>query len=200
LFFNEETRSAAGDIIQDFYCSLLKMCSGQHRDLMQPNPTLKQCWEVASAKSGTFFSLACRAGARLATQDHARLEGFSQYGHHLGVMVQILDDLEEIQSLQKAETLESAPDYGRSLAVVFALEVYPPKTGGRLKKCLQSAHRNASSSREAYFLIEQCGAGLYLTTELERYHTQALTCLEQAASSSTAREALAAMIHKLASH
>jgi geranylgeranyl diphosphate synthase type I len=200
LYSREETRSAAGDIIEDFYSGLLKMCSGQHRDLVQPNPTLKQCWEVASAKSGTFFSLACRAGARLATQDHARLEGFSQFGHHLGVIVQILDDLEEIQSLQKAEIFKPALDYGRSLAVVFALEVLPAKTGARLKRCLQTAHRNVSSSKEAYDLIEQCGAGLYLTTELERYHNQALTSLEQAASLSTAREALAAILHKLVSH
>lgn len=43
--------------------AILKMCAGQHLDLDTDTVDLDDHWRMVAAKSGEFFSLACRAGA-----------------------------------------------------------------------------------------------------------------------------------------
>ena len=70
----------------------LRRCSGQHADLTRPERTLEQCWHISEAKSGVFFALACRAGARLATPSEKPLQAFGEFGLHLGLLIQIKND------------------------------------------------------------------------------------------------------------
>jgi len=58
LHIQQETHVAASAITENFNRSFLKMCGGQHTDLVQPEPTLTQYWETVAGKSGTFFTLA----------------------------------------------------------------------------------------------------------------------------------------------
>ena len=96
LYHHEGSQAAANEIIADFYSSFLSMCSGQNEDLLNEKITLAMYWRIATSKSGGFFGMGCWAGARLATDDRARLEGFYQFGLNLGIHKQIRDDLEEI--------------------------------------------------------------------------------------------------------
>jgi len=89
---------AAWDIQRTFQETVLSVCSGQHLDLSLASPDLTTCWKIAEAKSGAAFSLACYVGTRVATSDTQRLQAMEAFGRHLGTIVQISDDLEDLES------------------------------------------------------------------------------------------------------
>jgi geranylgeranyl pyrophosphate synthase len=170
--------NTAIQVSEDFYRSFLVMSSGQHQDLINPYPGLEKYWQIAEAKSGSFFALACRAGARLATQDPKILEAFSTFGLHLGLIVQILDDLEDFRSGDGENIVAHFAEKNYSLPVVYALEMYPSSQRSRLKAALGAAVGDAEEARIAWDLIEQSGAALYLLAELENHQKMALAALE----------------------
>ena len=88
---------SAWDIQRAFHESVLSVCSGQHRDLSILAPNLDECWDIAREKSGAAFGLACYAGGRVATSNTAMLYRLETFGKHLGTIIQIGDDLEELE-------------------------------------------------------------------------------------------------------
>jgi geranylgeranyl pyrophosphate synthase len=98
LFNREIPHDAVIDILGRFQCTILEMCAGQHIELSKMSLSLDDYWRIAEAKSGSFFGLACYAGARLATDDLNQLNGFFDYGFHLGTLIQISDDAKDIWS------------------------------------------------------------------------------------------------------
>jgi geranylgeranyl pyrophosphate synthase len=200
LHFDEMTRQKAPFVIDDFYNGLLLMSSGQFLDLVYSEPTLEQFWKNAAAKSGSFFSLACRCGARLASEDPVKLEGYQKFGYHLGILMQILDDLEEWKILQGQDHHGELRDLSRSLPAIYALEVHPPSSCEYLKECLRSIGKRPGALEEARKMINESGAPLYLETEIERHREDALTGLERAAPLSPAGEMLSALLDTLYHH
>jgi geranylgeranyl pyrophosphate synthase len=180
LYQHDETRSAASDVMTDFYAGFLRMSSGQHADLIQPEPTLEQYWDIARLKSGAFFQVACRCGARLAAASADQLEGFNIYGQHLGILKQILDDLEDIQPPDSHKPMHPWPDITRSLPVVYAMSVFPQEERERLRLSLQNAGKSQTAARDAFRLLEQSGAALYLQMEIERQRDQAIAAIRRA--------------------
>jgi hypothetical protein len=87
----------AWDIHRAFQETVLSVCSGQHLDLSMTAPDLPTCWEIAEAKSGSAFALACHAGTRVATNQSDRLHHMETFGRYLGTIVQISDDLKDLK-------------------------------------------------------------------------------------------------------
>lgn len=164
----ESNRGKADQISNDFYRSLLTMCNGQHLDLVTPQPSLEQWMQIAGAKSGAFFRLACRAGASVATDQPAIVDAFGEYGFRLGLLLQILDDLGDFRTLTSSGESILSPDAGRSLAIAYAREVLPAEQHLVLMKTLTSASENAEATQQVVELLNRCGAGLYLDIEIER--------------------------------
>jgi geranylgeranyl diphosphate synthase type I len=189
------SRGAAYATRDDFYRSMLKACTGQHADLTLVNPTLEQCWETAEAKSGAVFAVACRAGARLATDDLEGIDLFGQFGHHLGMLLQIGDD---IRGLWPKGSTPSDLLAGRrwTLPVAYAMAVTPPAIHNHLDMCLLIAPTDHNSEVEARSQIIESGAVLYLAAEAARYHNQARAMLMSTAGDSPARDTLLAQLHK----
>jgi geranylgeranyl pyrophosphate synthase len=177
------------DIKQDFYQTLLRMCAGQHADLTLAEPTLEQCWQVADAKSGAFFGLACRAGARLATSDVGCIDLFSQFGHHFGLLIQIGDDL---SGLWASDTTPSDLRSGQpwTLPIAYALTTVADDDRLRLRTCLGLAAVDGAAEEEAQRIAIKAGAVLYLAIEAQRHYQRAQAALRRAVPPSAAREAL----------
>ncbi len=199
LFSHAETRPAAAEVSQDFFGGFMRMSAGQQADLLHREPSLEQYWEIARDKSGAFFQVACRCGARLGGASQEMLEAYSRYGICLGILKQILDDLEDIQPPAEGQGLRSWPDIARSLPVVYALSVFPPEETARLRQVLREGGRDPQAGGEAYRLLEKSGAALYLSMEIERYRSQAVEAARQAGGEAEATRALIAIIEKLGS-
>ena len=188
--------SLVSEINRDFYQAFLRMCSGQQRDLTQPEPSLADFWDNANDKSGIFFSIACRLGARFATSDNLKLECYEEYGRNIGILIQILDDLEDYQGSGEGFGKVDTHVIRRSLPVIYALEVLPEQETILLEEELGQA-LNHQAAEAAYKRIEKSGATLYIITEMERLRSQARTSLERAQPEQPADKVLYNMLGDL---
>jgi len=200
LYQYEATRSAAPDVTKKFLNDFLIMCSGQHRDLTNPEPSLDQYWEIAAAKSGYFFGLACQAGARLGTDESKIIWSYQQYGYHLGMLIQILDDLEDFHGLQNSSTPTKWRTLKRSLPVAYALQMYSGSKERQLRKCLNDASGDNKAAEKAIALLEGSGVVIYLLSEMARHRSQAIENLEQAKPTPAAAEFLETFVSDIDAH
>lgn len=185
--------ATAHAIRSDFYRTGLKMCAGQHADLALSEVTLQQCWQIAEAKSAAFFALACRSGARLATDDSTRIDLFGQFGYYLGILIQIGDDIGGLWP--KAGERSDLAAYPRwTLPVAYAMHVVPPQQSSQLRQCLATAPTDANAEAEARRQIIESGAALYLTMEAEQRRRCAETALMTVARPSPARDELLSLL------
>jgi geranylgeranyl pyrophosphate synthase len=194
---SQSARHAAFSVIEDFSQSLMHMSGGQYRDLTQPHPTLDQYWEILSAKSGVFFALACRCGARLATDDPQLLAAYGSFGQQVGILVQIRDDLQDLQPPLDTEISAWRRKMRHSLATVYALDVLPQEQRDRLLEYLEVVPFDLQAVENALSLIDQSGAGLYFLVEMERHRNLGLAALEQTSGRPPAIETLASFLNDL---
>jgi geranylgeranyl pyrophosphate synthase len=197
--FSERTAGVAQELIRDFHQSFLRMSSGQYSDLIRPHPNLTEYWEIASEKSGSFFSLACRSGARLAGRNSEQIDAFGDFGHSLGVLIQILDDLEDLNSLLHIENVHQIKSLSRSLPFIFAMQVLPEGQLDQLLSFLKFSEKDPQAALSTFEMIEKSGAVIYLLTEIEHYRFSALQKLSLAASDISAREVLETFVRQLGS-
>jgi geranylgeranyl pyrophosphate synthase len=183
-------------IVRFFSDRLLTMGSGQYLDLAQPRLSLEQYWRVSEAKSGAFFGLACWAGARLATSCTETLDCYYRLGKHLGVLIQLSDDLDEQRPSGPAAGGEMRLPGPRSLPVVYALEVLPAEAKERLSALLFNTPHNRAAEEEIRECIDGSGAGLYLLAEFSRHQHWALAALQEAGGLAPASETLASLLDR----
>ena len=191
------TQECAAEIAGDFFKTFLVMGSGQYADLTSPSITLPEYWRQAETKSGAFFSLACRAGARLATQEIGTISEYSRFGSHLGLVIQISDDLDDVRPPQGSGSAGQKKPFARSLPAVFALDVLPHQKAEELRGYLQAAEHSTEAAHAAVSLIDQCGAADYVLIEMERHKGEALKALERANPLPPAGVALAKILQEI---
>jgi geranylgeranyl pyrophosphate synthase len=197
IYTQEVPPRIAAQLVEDFYLGFLKMSSGQYDDLTHPHATLEQFWEIASEKSGAFFALACRAGASLASKNRQNIESYAQFGKYLGLLIQILDDLEELKTLTSSVSADRVDKIRRSLPMVYALNVYPPSSKEKLGLYLREAVRDPGAAKQAFQMIEGSGAVIYLLTEIERHRDLAVKSLMAAHARQPARDILTSFVNQL---
>jgi geranylgeranyl pyrophosphate synthase len=197
LYEQEQTQDIANEIITDFNFGFLKMCEGQQNDLVQTRPTLQQYWATAGAKSGTFFSIASRSGARLATEDASRIENFCKFGYHLGILIQILDDLEDLDPQNFRDLFSNPAQLYRTLPFVYALEVSSQEELEMLESYFESEIMDEHLSSEVTGLLDKCGAGIYIHAEIQKHQERAIGALFEANPFSPAKEILTAKLEEL---
>jgi geranylgeranyl pyrophosphate synthase len=160
-------------LIEDFNRTILRMCAGQHADLTETSGlSLERYFSIAGAKSGEFFSLACRAGALLGTDEVA---SYSEFGYNLGVLIQICDDFEGVWNPKGRSDLAAGK---RTLPVIYALTVAPPGVRERLERFLAKAISEPKAEEEARGVVTKLGAPLYLLVEaqIRRQRAEAALC------------------------
>jgi geranylgeranyl diphosphate synthase, type I len=100
---DETTRLAA---VADMTRALLLVGRGQSVDLQGGRRDIQDQWTVMQDKSGELFALACRLGCRLAGVPEASMVALSQYGFHLGIALQLLDDLASVLPAEQHRDLQ----------------------------------------------------------------------------------------------
>lgn len=176
-------------IRQDFAHTVLRMSSGQHSDLTKGQLSLDQAWAVAEAKSGAFFALACRSGARIAGASEQVAQHYGEYGLNLGLMIQVADDVDDLQA---GNEFASAPP----LPMAYSLATAAPQAHHSLVSLWQqSSHRTQSGQIQQ--LLAHNGASLYLAAKLAQFRQRGLRSLQAAAAAPPARGKLAGLLSSL---
>jgi geranylgeranyl pyrophosphate synthase len=166
------------DILGKFHQTILMMCSGQHIDITRKKLSLDEYWQVAESKSGSFFALACYAGARLATNDTYILSRLLNFGSHLGMLIQINDDAKDFYSL----LIRRNGKLNRPLCllpIVYTMEVSSPEKCSQLHEVLEKFEENPTRILEMREILEHAGAGLYLITKAEQHRQEAILSLDE---------------------
>ncbi len=183
------------EIIRDFSGVVLQMCGSQHADLTEMNPSLERCWKIIEAKSGAWFALACRVGAQSAGIDAPLVECYSQFGYHLGLLLQMSDDIRG--AWQPAGSRSDLSAGKRTLPIAYALTVTPAESRERLRQSLQAASQDRAAELVARTLIEATGARLYLSIEAHRHYCQAEAALRAAEPAVAARDQLLDLLQRI---
>jgi geranylgeranyl pyrophosphate synthase len=189
-----DDHKTASEIRRTVLDRFLVMCSGQHFDLTRAEPSLQQYWELTQAKSGAFFTLACWAGARLATSQAEVLDGFSQFGEHIGQLIQILDDLEEFRDLEKRLRGNDLSSMSHALPIIYVREVCPATVKEQFDDLLVMAGSVPGAVDKIYQIVESSGGVLYLLAELEKHRSLALEGLERAGAIQPAKQRLISLV------
>jgi geranylgeranyl diphosphate synthase type I len=184
----------AAEIKVDFQQTILQMCGGQHRDLTSIEPSLDECWIIAENKSGCFFSLPCRTGARLATDDESIIKCYSDFGRHLGMMIQISDDVAGIWNVEANKSDLASRDKW-TLPIAYAMEVAEVEDKLRLLECLYAGYNKQESVSEALDLLERTGTLLYLHTKVEWHRSEAKNSLLNANPEPSVRDSLLELLN-----
>jgi len=197
LYKHEITQGVANEVITDFNTSFIRMCEGQQNDLLQKRSTLQQYWAMVGAKSGTFFSIASRSGARLATNDSSQVEYFSRFGYHLGILIQILDDLEDLDPHNLLDLLANRAKIYSTLPYVYAMEVSTQEEREKINSYIESESIDENFSSEIISLFDKCGTGIYILSEIEKHRKRAIDALLKADPISPAKEMLSVKLEEL---
>lgn len=188
---------ATRDVRTRFSRLALVVCGGQHRDLTLTEPGLQEAWQVAAAKSGSFFALGGYVGARAATGDEALLAAYASFGRHLGIQIQIANDIDGLWG-----DGDCPSDLARgqwSLPVAYAFHALPSAKQVLLRTLLDAAvEEDGRAEAEARRLILDCGALIYLALEAEKQKRQAENVLRSAHGRPEATERLVALLRGVA--
>lgn len=78
--------------IDAFFC----IAVGQDRDIAGVTQTIEDYWSTIELKTATAYSAACASGAVVGTENSKLIEACYVYGHHVGLAIQIFNDMESI--------------------------------------------------------------------------------------------------------
>ena len=171
------TRAEVIDALRrKFNQAALEVCAGQHLDLTVREPGFHEIWEIVDGKSGKFFSLGAYLGARLAAEDAAVVEAFSEMGRRLGILIQIRNDLQDFGGDQ--DTGSDLASEKRTLPVLYALQVLPAEERAQLATLLTAAQIDPAAEIAARKMIKSAGAIVYLCLEAEKHYLQARKTLD----------------------
>ena len=166
---------------QTFNAASLCICAAQDADLaagQEGNLSLDDYWRIAGAKGGAPLALACRAGAMLGTQPQTEVDIYATFGYHLGVLMQLGDDLHALWTPRGRGDLSTAE---RTLPVVYALTVASSEARTLLHLLLHRAPDDPAALRELQSVLADLGALHYLTLQAGKQHHLAREALLSAA-------------------
>jgi heptaprenyl diphosphate synthase len=136
-----------------------ELCRGQVLELQHLFDVERSAENYASAiegKTGSLFATACRIGGMVTAVDEPTLDALTQYGLHLGLCFQIVDDVLDLTATDEALGKPSGQDLVEgiyTLPVIYALDDVPglrDLLGGPLdERKLDEARALASSNGAA---------------------------------------------------
>lgn len=171
---------------KELSCALDDLLRGQSQDVAfesTPRVGAEEYLEMAAGKTGALMGCACALGALLAGASEARTSGLRDFGRHLGIAFQCVDDLLGIWGT----TLRSGKPVGadvaarkKSLPVVVALADTGP-AGRRLAELYDRTEPlSAADIVTAGELIEEAGGREATAVEARRQVGAAMRALARA--------------------
>ncbi|NLL90219.1 MAG: hypothetical protein GX226_03845 [Dehalococcoidales bacterium] len=162
------------DIINSYY---LTACKGQHMDLSHGSAielSENDYLDILSMKSASQIECACYTGALLATENKKVLDNIKEFGHNLGMLAQITNDIAGI--IEKKDIINKKI----TLPVIFALS----QTEGPANSLLIRYYRKQAGSADIDIeqisdILSNSGALHYTAIKMEFYRLLASEAIEK---------------------
>jgi geranylgeranyl pyrophosphate synthase len=127
-------------------------------------------FETIAAKTGLVFATGAWAGGRVATDDKSVLDALHQYGLHLGMMTQILDDCADLK-IDLANQVWTLP-------LIYALTQEDHPLYERLSKLFVQQHQTPLWEDEVTAVITEMDAVSWCLQIAEAHRQQAINIIE----------------------
>ena len=173
------------------------MIAGQSADMAferRDRVTVDECLAMERGKTGALLSAACSVGALLGGGDAAAVGALGDYGEHLGVSFQAVDDVLGIWGLPAATGKPVGSDLlarKKTLPVAAAMEA-DPQAAEELEQLLREPSVPVG---RATALIEATGARERVTAIADEHLRAALGALDRVALAPGPKEELVAVAH-----
>jgi geranylgeranyl diphosphate synthase type I len=183
--------------------ALLRLVDGQTADTAFEGRTdvrLDECVTMAGDKTSALFAVACELGALAAGATPQRVWQLRQFGEHLGLAFQLVDDLVGIwgdPATTGKPVLSDLRARKKSLPVVAALNAGNGAAGRLAELYHRAAPLDDADLRTCANLIEEAGARVWAHEQTHRQLDKALACLQATNPESAAAAELTAIARRL---
>lgn len=169
-------------VLQAFGRHTVSLARGQDRDLQGGMPhTLDDYWQLMRDKTGAALAFACESGALAANpHDPSGALACGRFGEHMGVLVQILDDLDGVFHPVGIGDLRAGK---ATLPVLYGLAVDHPERA-ELQGIVGSGRLSASAPR-VLEILEAIDTRAFLVWCAFEERRQALACIQELAALTT---------------
>jgi geranylgeranyl diphosphate synthase type I len=193
----QQNKILSQEIKKKFYYSLLRACQGQAEEFSKLTLDLSGWWRIAAAKSAGPYSLACWIGARVASDRQVLADKLGLFGHHLGLLIQLLDDTRDFFVLEKFSEGIMKKFSPNVLPIVYTRQVLPPRERTSFDEFLSMDL--IESATYVFEIVQRAGALLYIRTEIEKHSIRAKKELDSDLFFPPARDELIRIINNLIS-
>ncbi len=171
------TAIAEGEVLQLLNCN-------------NPATTEEKYLEVISRKTAILFSAATQLGAVIADADPATEKALADYGQHLGIAFQLIDDALDYTSTQDELGKNLGDDLAEgkpTLPLIYAIENGSKEQADVVIAAIKEGNRD--SFNEVYEIVKATNAIAYTEQRADEESEKAITALNQL-SDSEYKEAL----------
>lgn len=164
----------------------LELCAGQSDDIAFESRAavgLAECLRMSEAKTGALLGVACQLGALSVADDIELANLYGQFGRHLGIAFQLVDD---ILGIWGGEAVTGKPVYSdlksrkKSLPVVAALTSGTAAGHELARLYARTDDLDDRQLSRVADLVEAAGGRAWAETEAQRYRASALDALRAA--------------------
>ena len=191
-------------LLKAFNETTLRIVEGQVLDLgfeERPSVSVSEYLAMIRGKTAALTAFAAWSGALVASAESERLEQFRRFGETLGLGFQIQDDYLGIWGQREETGKEPADDIRRrkkSLPIVLLLEAANPADRQLLQVLWSQPKVSEDGVAQVLELLDRYEVYEHVRGEVVRLHREAALLLERAALPGRARDALAALLDRLA--
>lgn len=171
----------------------LSIAEGQYLDIEFENRSdvsTADYMQMASGKTAALLSASTQLGAMLASDNEQLISNYQQFGYHLGLSFQIIDDILGIWGDPKVTGKPVADDIIRckkTLPIIYALE---QDESGRLNQAWQKRSLGREDVRIILGLLDEVGAQDYAKRLADKHYRQAMTKLDSTGIENQAQDRL----------
>jgi geranylgeranyl diphosphate synthase type I len=186
------------DAIRLLNHTCVALTGGQYLDISfesRGDVSISDYLVMVEGKTAALMACACEMGALIAAAPDDQREHLHSFGHHLGMVFQICDDILGIWGDPSVTGKPAGADVARckkSLPILHGLE-----RSAELRALLAQDTLSEAEVHQATELLEESNSREYAEQVAQQYHTQALAALEEANLQGLAAQALYELAQKL---
>jgi geranylgeranyl diphosphate synthase type I len=178
--------------------AVLQLCVGQSADMAferRADVGVEECVAMAAGETGALLACACELGALAGGGNATQARLLAEFGQHLGLAFQLVDDLLGIwgdPTVTGKPVFSDLVNRKKSLPVVAALNS-GTAAGDQLAWLYQRDHHDSDDLAHIANLIEGDGGRGWAQTEADRHTDAALLCPDEATTQNSATADLTAL-------